>query len=333
MTTTALQPVVHPAVEHGFEVEVTSRRLQTERIVSIAFSDPSGAELPSYVPGSHVVVQYGDGVSADSFLGANAYSLTGSGDTPSDYTISVLLVEDGAGGSMAMHRLAVGDRIWVSRPRSKFAPAATARHHLLVAAGIGITPLLSHARFAAEWNAPASLIYVYRRGEGAHAAEVRELLGPAVTECHDRGSFQTVLTERLTTQKLGTHLYVCGPTPFMDSVLEQARELGWPEGLLHSEAFGAGELDAGEPFAATLARSGVRLKIPAGVSLLEALEKEGKRIPNMCRKGICGECIVPVLRGTPQHRDLFLSEQEKSENTTMMCCVSRSLDEELELDL
>jgi dimethylamine monooxygenase subunit B len=329
VTTPTLQPIIHPAVEDGFELEVTNRQLQTESIVSITFRDPLGTSLPSYVPGSHLVVQYGDSAN----LGANAYSLTGSGDNPSEYTISVLLVEDGGGGSLAMHRLAIGDRVWVSRPRSNFAPTATAKHSLLIAAGIGITPLLSHAMYATEWGTSASLIYVYRRGEGAHVAEVRALLGPALTECHDRDSFQKVLAEKLTTQRLGTHLYVCGPAAFMDSVLGQARDVGWPEGLLHSEAFGAGELDAGEPFKAILARSGVRLDVPAGVSLLEALEKEGKRIPNMCRKGICGECTVPVLRGTPQHRDLFLSDEEKEENTSMMCCVSRSIDDELELDL
>lgn len=325
MTAMALQTNVHPAVEGGLRLEVTNVSAQTDSIVSITFGDPSGEPLPSYVPGSHLVVQYGDG--------ANAYSLTGSGSAPSEYTISVLQIEDGAGGSQAMHRLAVGDRVHVSRPRSAFAPAATATHHLLVAAGIGITPVLSHARYAAEWGAEASLIYVHRPGAGAHVAEARELLGPGLTECSDRVGFQKVLTEKLTTQKLGTHLYVCGPTAFMDSVLEQARDLGWPKGLLHSEAFGAADLDEGQPFSVNLARSGIKLEVPAGVSLLETLEKAGKSIPNMCRKGICGECSLSVLRGAPLHRDLYLSDQEKAANTTMMCCVSRSQDQELELDL
>lgn len=329
MTAEALEPIIHPAIEAGFELEVANRRMDTESIVSITFRDPSGATLPSFVAGSHLVVQYGDSAN----LRANAYSLTGSGHYPSEYGISVLLVEDGGGGSLAMHRLAVGDRVWASRPRSNFAPVANAKHSLLVAAGIGITPVLSHALYAAEWGTSMSMIYVYRRGEGAHVDEVRELLGPALTECHDRGSFQKALTEQLTSQRLGSHLYVCGPADFMDSVLGQARDLGWPEGLLHLEHFGAGELDAGEPFTAILARSGVRLEVPSGVSLLEALEKEGKQISNMCRKGICGECTVPVVRGTPQHRDLYLSDEEKAENTVMMCCVSRSVDKELELDL
>ena len=325
MTETALRDDGHPAVKGGLQLEVTNVSFQTEAITSITFADPSGAPLPSYVPGSHLVVQCGEG--------ANAYSLTGSGTAPSEYTISVLQVEGGSGGSLAMHRLAAGDRVSVSLPRSAFAPAATARHFLLVAAGIGITPVLSHARACAEWGVAADLIYVYRPGAGAHAAEVKELLGDDLTECNNRDSFQKVLDEKLKTQPLGTHLYVCGPTAFIDSVLDQAREHGWPPVRLHSEAFGAAELDAGEPFTVNLARSGVKLDVPAGVSLLETLEKAGKAIPNMCRKGICGECSLSVLRGTPQHRDLYLSDQEKAENTTMMCCVSRSLDAELELDL
>jgi ferredoxin-NADP reductase len=325
MTITALPISAHPAVEGGLQLEVTNISPQTKSIVSITLADPSGRTLPSYVPGSHLVVQYGSGV--------NAYSLTGSGNGPSEYTISVLRVEEGAGGSVAMHQLAVGDLVFVSRPRSAFAPASTATHHLLIAAGIGITPVLSHARAAADRGMTSSLIYVYRPGAGAHVEEARELLGPALTECSNRTSFQKVLTEQLTTQGLGTHLYVCGPNDFMDAVLEQARELGWSPARLHSEAFGAAELDEGEPFTVNLVRSGIKLDVPAGVSLLETLENAGKRIPNMCRKGICGECVLPVLRGTPQHRDLYLTEQEKAENTTMMCCVSRSEDPELELDL
>ena len=328
MTMTALKTTAHPAVEGGLQLEVTNVSLQTESIISITLTDPSGERLPSYVPGSHLVVQYGSGV--------NAYSLTGSGNAPSEYTISVLRVEDGAGGSVAMHRLSVGDLVYVSRPRSAFAPVSTATHNLLVAAGIGITPVLSHARAAAERGIAASLIYVHRPGAGAHVAEARELLGPGLTaliECTDRDSFQKVLSEQLTTQTLGTHLYVCGPTAFMDAVLDQARELGWSSARLHSEAFGAAELDDGEPFTVNLVRSGLKLEVPAGVSLLDTLENAGKSIPNMCRKGICGECVLPVLRGTPQHRDLYLTDVEKAENTTMMCCVSRSEDPELELDL
>lgn len=325
MTVAATQTNVHPGVAGGLELEVIAVKVQTPSVTSFTFADPGGAPLPAYVPGSHIVVQYGNG--------ANAYSLTGSGSAPSEYTISVLRVEDGAGGSRAMHRLFIGDRVRVSPPRSAFAPVATARHHLLVAAGIGITPMLAHARAAIEWNSSTSLMYSYRPGAGAHAEDARELLGPALVECTDRERFKQALTAKLSSQKLGTHLYVCGPAAFMDSVLGQARDLGWPEARLHSEAFGTADLDPGTPFTVNLVRTGTTLDVPAGVSLLEALEKAGKRIPSMCRKGVCGECSLSVLRGAPEHRDLYLSDEEKAANMTVMCCVSRALDQELELDL
>lgn len=325
MTTTTLQTKIHQMSENTLLLQVTSVTVQTNSITSISFGDPQGRHLPSYVPGSHLVVQYAGG--------ANSYSLTGAGNAPTEYSISVLRVENGAGGSLAMHALSVGDRVQVSLPRSSFAPVATATHHLLIAAGIGITPMLSHARYAAQWGASASLLYVHRPGTGAHVEDAREMLGSGLTECTDRSSFQKILTKMLTTQKLGTHLYICGPIAFMDSVLEQARDLGWPDSLLHSEAFSAAMLDDGQPFAVDLVRSGIKLNVPASVSLLETLESAGLSIPNMCRKGICGECAVPVLRGIPQHRDIYLTDQEKADNTTIMCCVSRSLGHVLELDL
>ena len=309
----------------GLKLQVAEVTAQTPSITSITFTDPAGGPLPAYVPGSHLLVQCGDGV--------NAYSLTGSGRSPSDYSVSVLRVASGAGGSAAMHRLRAGDRVLVSRPRSAFTPMATARHHLLIAGGIGVTPMLSHARAAAEWGMAATMIYMYRPAEGAHVPELRELLDTRLVECTDRGSFRQALAEKLSSQRLGTHLYVCGPAAFMESVLASARELGWPETRLHSEPFGTPELDAGQPFRAKLTRSGIQVEIPAGVSLLEALEGADVGVPNMCRKGVCGECSVAVLRGTPQHRDLYLSEDQKASGRTMMCCVSRSLDQELELDL
>lgn len=325
MTARAVETRVHPAVRQGLDLMVTAVSAETGSVVSITFADPAGAPLPRYVPGSHLVVQCGEG--------ANAYSLTGSGSAPAEYTISVLRVDNGAGGSLAMHRLGVGDHVRTSLPRSAFTPVSTATHHLLIAAGIGITPMLSHARAAVEKDVPASLLYLYRPGAGAHVAETRDLLGSALTEYTDRSAFQQDLRDALTSQALGTHLYVCGPAAFMDRVLTEAVELGWPKSRLHSEPFGTPELDQGRPFAAKLARSGMTVQVPAGVSLLEALEKAGKSVPTMCRKGVCGECSLAVLRGAPQHRDLFLSDSEKSANTTMMCCVSRSLDQELELDL
>jgi ferredoxin-NADP reductase len=267
----------------------------------------------------------------------NAYSLTGSGDAPEEYSISVLHRPDGRGGSSAVHRLLAGERVLASRPRSAFAPAATARRHLLIAGGIGITPMVSHLRAALDWNRPAELLYSYRPGGAAHLDEVRRLCSAspalALAEFSGRRAFREGLAQALRRQPLGTHLYVCGPQGFMDLVLSEARAACWPESRLHLEAFGAAEPASGEPFTARLARSGRTLPVPSGTSLLEALEQAGHPVPNLCRQGVCGECVLPVKGGRPQHRDLFLAPAEKAANNAIMCCVSRSQDPELELDL
>ncbi|MDQ0689466.1 PDR/VanB family oxidoreductase [Arthrobacter sp. W4I7] len=323
MTATAV--AVRPRNYKQFTLEVTSVAEETPLIKSFAFADPDGATLPGFVPGSHIAVELA--------TGTNAYSLTGSGLNPSAYTISVLRRADGAGGSAAMHALRAGDTVTVSRPRSAFAPAATARHHLLIAAGIGITPVLSHVLAAKEWNRSFSVIYSYRPGAGSHLNDVRALAGSSLWECTDRPRTLATIDDALLNQPIGTHLYVCGPAGFMEAVLSRAGEQGWPADRLHFEPFGSAEQDPGKPFTARLVRSGKSLAVPPGQSLLETLDAAGIAVPNMCRKGVCGECAIPVLKGIVEHRDLYLTDEEKAANDTAMCCVSRAQDDELELDL
>lgn len=323
MTATAV--AARPRTSKQLTLEVVDVFDQTPFVKSFTLADPGREPLPGFVPGSHIVVEAG--------AKANAYSLTGSGQAPVAYTISVLRVPSGAGGSAAMHGISIGDLVSVSHPRSAFAPVATARHHLLIAAGIGITPILSHARAANEWGRSLALIYSYRPDAGAHLEDVRAVSGTGLTECTDRRSFNGALHNALLNQPMGTHLYVCGPAEFMSTVLTQAKAYGWPAERLHSEPFGAAGQDPGQPFTVWLARSGKSLTVPAGQSLLETLEAAGSAIPNMCRKGVCGECAVPVLKGRVEHRDLYLTDDEKAANDTAMCCVSRAQDQELELDL
>ncbi|MGY1661478.1 PDR/VanB family oxidoreductase [Geodermatophilus sp. SYSU D00705] len=328
MTTLSLPTPAAVAVPPGrgpLDLVVAEVREAADGIRSITLVAADGSMLPAHPPGSHLVLHCG--------ARRNAYSLTGSGTSPDRYTISVLLCPDGAGGSRWVHRLAAGDVVRAERPRSAFAPVATARHHLLVAGGIGITPMLSHARAAVRWRRDFTLLYGYRPGAGAHLAELRELCGPRLEEHPDVATFLPRLEAVLGSAPLGTHLYACGPAPLLDFVLATADRLGWPEHRVHTERFSAETLDPGEPFAATLARSGRRIAVPSGVSLLEALERDGISVPNLCRQGVCGECRVPVLAGRPLHRDLFLTEEEKAAADSVMCCVSRSTGPSLELDL
>lgn len=295
-------------------------------IRSIGLVAPDGGTLPSFTPGSHLVVTCGGH--------ANAYSLTGDSIWPSSYGISVLRVEDGRGGSGWVHdQLRAGDLVSVLPPRSAFAPVATARRHLLVAGGIGITPLLSHVRAAVRWGRDFRLLYGYRDGHGAHVDELMRLAGDRVVFLTERSAFLGRIEAELADQPIGTHLYVCGPTGLIDHVCDRASALGWPPSRVHLERFGADDLGPGEPFEVRLTVSRQTVQVPAGVSLLQALEDHGRQIPNLCRQGVCGECRIPVASGPVLHRDLFLTDDEKTAGDSLMCCVSRAAGPRLELPL
>jgi dimethylamine monooxygenase subunit B len=298
-------------------------RIPGIRALTLARAD--GGPLPSFTPGSHLVVECGPVV--------NAYSLTGDGASPTTYAISVLESLDGSGGSRWIHReLHTGDTVVARVPRSAFAPVLRATRHLLVAAGIGITPMVSHLRSARRWGRDVELLYVHRKGRGAHVEEITALTDNATTFT-DRGSFATALNHALARQRLGTHLYVCGPASFMDAVTATAAELGWPGSRVHVEHFGTAAFDPGEPFEVHLRTTGDRFTVGSGVSLLAALLARGHEVGNLCRQGVCGECRIAVTRGEILHRDLYLTERERATGESMMCCVSRAAGDRLELAL
>ncbi|MEZ7238294.1 PDR/VanB family oxidoreductase [Rhodococcus sp. GXMU-t2271] len=297
----------------------------------VRFVDPTGAPLPSFTPGSHVVLSCGP--HDDGRPRRNSYSLTGPELEPQSYSISVRLDETGRGGSRWVHNLEVGDVVEVSRPRSAFAPILTARHHLLVAGGIGVTPILSHARAAAQWGRSFEVHYTFREGDGPHLGELRELCGDRLHTYHTPAQLWAALGPALLDQPLGTHLYVCGPAGLIDELTARARGAGWPDARVHYEHFGVGDLDPGAPFTAHLNRTGIDIAVNSGVSLLDALETNGIAVPNLCRQGVCGECRIPVTGGAIEHRDLYLTDAEKLAGDCVMPCVSRAGGDRLELDL
>lgn len=296
-------------------------------IRSLTLTAADGGELPAFVPGSHLVLDLGER--------SNAYSLTGDGTAPTSYGVSVLHVAEGRGGSAYVHgRLAVGDTVTALPPRSAFAPVARARRHLLVAGGIGITPIVSHLRAARTWGRDVQVLYAFREGYAAHVEDVLDLArGSAELLTGGREAFCARLQQVLAEQPIGTHLYVCGPGALIDATLDLARTAGWPPSRLHAERFGVDTLDPGDPFSVDLTETGTRLEVPGGTSLLEALEAAGLQVPNMCRQGVCGECRIPVFSGAPLHRDLYLSDEEKAAGDALMACVSRADGTHLEVPL
>jgi dimethylamine monooxygenase subunit B len=295
---------------------------------TLMLTDPDGGSLPSFTPGSHIVVECGGR--------ANAYSLTGEGNAPTAYAISVLRCgeqDGGAGGSRWIHEeLALGDTVATSLPRSAFAPVLRARRHLLVAAGIGITPMVSHLRSAQLWGRDARLLYIHREGRGAYVDTVAQLSEHASIHTV-RAEFVGELSAALADQPFGTHLYVCGPASFIEYVTGAAVELGWPASRIHLEHFGSDAIDPGEPFTVRITSTDEEFSVGAGVSLLDALEQRGFEVPNLCRRGVCGECRLPVAGGDITHRDLYLSDAEKRAGDALMACVSRGGAETLELAL
>lgn len=293
---------------------------------SLLLTDARGAALPPFVPGSHIWLDCGGR--------RNAYSLTNDGLDPHAYQVSVLHVRDGRGGSRWVHdQLTTGHTLAAARPRSAFAPVHRATKHLLIAGGIGVTPILSHLRHARRWNHQVQVIYTYRRGHGAHGDEITDLGGADAELLDDQDTFCSRIPDVLADQPLGTHLYVCGPGPMMNFVLATATELGWPPSRLHSERFGSDVQDPGEPFEVHLTQSRRTVQVPSGTALLDALETVGVKVPNLCRQGVCGECRIPVTAGVIEHRDLFLDHHTKESGTAMMSCVSRAAGPTLEIPL
>lgn len=295
-------------------------------IRSLTLVGSEGAFLSPFTPGSHLVVDCGSH--------ANAYSLTGETLSPTAYHISVLRLADGAGGSRWIHdELRTGDHVSVVPPRSAFAPDNTATSHLFIAGGIGVTPMLSHVRAARTWGRPFHMLYTYRDGYGAHIHELEDLAGDHIEFFTGKPAFAERFDVLLRHQPIGTHLYACGPAGLMDHVCQTAADHGWPTSRVHLERFGVDALDPGEPFEVRLTKSRTTVAVAPGVSLLNALENEGHRIPSLCRQGVCGECRIPVSEGDILHRDLFLTDAEKEAGDAMLCCVSRAFGTVLEVPL
>ncbi len=312
-------------------VTVTEVVAVTPLIKRFRLEDPKGAALPTFAGGAHVVVELNDGA----ILRRNAYSLMSRPSDPSHYMISVRRDENGRGGSRFLHdAITVGTKLVIGHPVNLFAVEHRARKHLLVAGGIGITPFLAVLDQLQHEQKPFELHYAVRsRQHAAYADDLVAAHGSRIRVYHDDQGERIDLDRLLGHQPLGTHLSVCGPAAMIEWVLAAARRLGWPEQALHVERFIAPAI--GEPYAVSLARSGLSVRVGSHQSMLEAIEATGVDAPSMCRGGACGQCETAVLAcdGTLHHHDHYLTDEEKASRTRVMPCVSRFEGSSLVLDL
>ncbi|WP_116599031.1 PDR/VanB family oxidoreductase [Primorskyibacter marinus] len=314
------------------EVKVAAKTMLAKDIAGFELVHADGSSLPGFTAGSHIDVHLGDGL-------IRQYSLWNDPSESHRYCLGVLKEEAGRGGSAAMHELTVGATLSISVPRNNFELNDSAKHSLLLAGGIGITPILGMAQALHERGESFALHYCARSPERMAFKGMVKLSGFAENaHLHfDNGPAKQKFDIDALRQppEEGTHLYVCGPTGFMDAVLASASD-AWPASSLHREYFTA-DLQAvdGEdrPFQIKLDSTGDVLDVPADRTIVEVLADAGIEIPTSCEQGICGTCLTPVLQGTPDHRDLVLTEEEHADNDQMTLCCSRALTDLLVLDL
>jgi ferredoxin-NADP reductase len=319
------------APAHRIPVRVNRIVTEAQDVKSFELVSATSEPLPRFAPGSHIDLTIEPGLT-------RSYSLCGDPRDHSRYLIAVKRVADSRGGSRALHwRVAEGDVLTTSVPRHHFGLRSGARHHVLIAGGIGITPLLAMARHLASEAASFELHVFVRTPE---QAAFRDLLarGPLREKVRfhygvDRERLPDRLREILLPRPDDGHLYLCGPQPFMDLTIDVAAP-HWPRHAIHREHFRP-DPAAGErrPFQIELARSGGVLAVPACKSILQVLGEHGIAHVHSCEQGVCGSCMAGVLGGVPDHRDTFLTEDERRRGRTMLLCVSRAATDRLVLDL
>lgn len=311
------------------EVRVRAIEPLSPSLKRFSFEMAHGGDFPTPPAGGHVMLTLRDGPK----VMKNAYSLVTPPTERRRYDIIVRLVSQSRGGSAYLHTKVVpGDVLEMAFPVSLFPVAATARKHLLIGGGIGITPLLSHLP---ELKARGARYELHQLASAEETSVFERLLAPYgegdQIRVHGGGRAAFDLAGLLSRQPLGTHVYVCGPRALMDAVTEAALALGWPKGKIHKESFG--DTSGGLPFKAVLKRSGLEVEVGETQTLLEAIEAAGVAAPCLCRGGACGECRTPVVEGEVEHRDDFLSAEEKAAGTAIMTCVSRARGPRLVIDL
>ncbi|MEP6017798.1 MAG: 2Fe-2S iron-sulfur cluster-binding protein [Paracoccaceae bacterium] len=312
----------------ALSVTVAAKDMTAEGIARLRL-EPFKRALPTFQPGAHIDVHLQNGL-------VRQYSLTNGPGETDHYTIGVKLEPDSRGGSTAIHALNAGDNLAISAPRNNFPLRRDAVNTILIAGGIGMTPILSMARalnvqglsfeFHYFVQGDAHIAFGQEIGEFSNAATIHKGLSPDETGVK--------LAEILAKPGQARHVYICGPGPMLDATREIAARTGWPDEQVHFEYFGnANDIDTSGSFQIDLARSAMTLTVPDGQSILDVLRENGINMPSSCELGACGTCKCGVIEGEVDHQDVYLTESEKAAGDAMMTCVSRAKSDRLTLDI
>ena len=299
-----------------------------------------GRALPGYSAGAHIRIQV---ELPDGAKDWRHYSLINfaternATNAPTQYVIAVRKEEEGRGGSRFMHeRLKQGERVTIEPPKNDFPLHTGPGNTVLVAGGIGITPLASMAARRRAEGAPVRLHYAGRSRElMAFLPELQALLGEDLRVHADADAgIPLNIDAVLDDVPAGDRLYVCGPKVMLDAVLARTQARGWEHDRVHFELFTTTVAEEGDqPIEVELAQSGQRFTVPADQSILDCLIEHGCDPMYDCKRGECGVCTTAVLEGEIDHRDYVLSAREKSEGNVMQICISRAKGAKLVLDI
>jgi len=315
---------------HHLTLRVTEVELVGGAIKRLVLQDPDRWELPPFEAGAHIDIRLASG-------GVRQYSLAGDPLARDRYEIAVLAMPGGRGGSTWVHdAVATGDTLYASLPRNHFRLAGDFARYILIAGGIGITPLRAMTFELQRAGKPYELWYCARDEAGAvFVDDLRERV-PAerLHLVFDDGKVEGQLdvAALLGQPRAQTAVYCCGPASLMHAVREATHD--WPEGAVRFEAFSPPEAEdvlGAKALEVYLARSAVTVPVRQGQSILQALREHDVEIESSCEAGVCGSCKSDYLEGTPVHRDFVLTADER--RSSMLICVSGCTSERLVLDL
>lgn len=314
-------------VEETFRAAIREIRAEADGIKSFEVERTDGAPFPSWAPGAHLDITLAPGLSRQ-------YSLCEGSDDGRRLRFAVLREPSSRGGSILLHdRLAVGDEIAIAALRNNF-PLVDAERYLLVAGGIGVTPILAMARLLEGGGKDWRLLYGGRTRASMAFLDDLEPFGDKVMIRPENEFGLLDLGAFLGDAAPGKVAYCCGPEPLIAAVERHCAD--WPEEALQIERFrprAQEDHEAESSFEVELRRTGKVLTIPPGRSIADVLDDAGVHIPRSCNEGTCGTCITKVVEGVPDHRDSFLRPKQRAENKRIMPCCSRSLSERLVLDV
>jgi len=317
--------------EDWIEVTVHRKHSAAEDIACLELRRPDGGELPAFTAGAHIdVILPGEIV--------RQYSLCNDPAQRDRFVLGVLKEPAGRGGSRAVHeRLHEGAVIRIGQPRNLF-PLVAGRHAILLAGGIGVTPILAMAETLHRQDRSFELHYC-GRSAGRMAFRDRIEAAPYAV-CSTIYTDDAPGPERFNAETVlpaadaGVHAYVCGPAGFIDHIVATLHAKGWADDHIHFESFSPqAPVADGDGFDVQLGPDGPLVPVGSDQTVAEALIAAGVNVPLSCEQGICGTCMLRVLEGTPDHRDMFFTEAEKAANDRFTPCCSRSLSPRLVIDM